>query len=275
MASPSVPIPTPDPTSAAWSVYVDNQDLNFTNLYGNITTWPLPIINHELYLLITQEAVFGVQIGATGVALLVSFMFSDSRKLRSPLFIANTLNLLVSLISSIATVSTYDSVSFYGLGEWLLSAKIQYSAATQYSTISVTSVINIISSLLVFISLVLHVHAVFSPQPGSQKVVTIILSVIAFVGQVCTTIWNVLFQIAAWNDQAVGNTPAYNGLYKASHAINMAILGVTCAVLIAKLYVAIRWRHKAGIRKFGVLHVLFITFSQCLVIPCIDPLLGS
>lgn len=271
MASPSVPIPTPNPTSAAWSIYVDNQDLNFTNLYGNLTTWPLPIINHELYLLITQEAIFGVQIGATGVALIVSFMFADSKRLRSPLFIVNTLNLLVSLIGSIVLISTYDEVSFYGLGEWLLGATIQYSATTQYWANSFISVYSFISSFLVFTSLILHVHAVFAPQPRTQRIITIIFSVIALAGLACGATWYVLYQIAVWNDQAIGNAPVYNRLYGAYHAISIAILGVTCGVLVSKLFITIRWRRRAGIRKFGILHILFVTFSQCLVIPCIDP----
>jgi len=101
MSSASILVPAPNPTSAAWSIFVDNQNLNFTDLDGNITALPLVVINDELYLLITQDAVFGMTIGATGISLLVSFMFADAKKLRSPLFIVNSLKLLLEFVFAV------------------------------------------------------------------------------------------------------------------------------------------------------------------------------
>ena len=107
--------------------------------------------------MITQEAIFGMAIGATGitvvgereacinmcmnqaaeasfiymnpysptVTLLVTFMFADAKKFRSPMFIVNYLNLLIGLIEAIAIIATYDQVSFNGLGQWTLYARVQ------------------------------------------------------------------------------------------------------------------------------------------------------
>ena len=84
-SSASSAIPPPNPTSAAWSTYMDNQNLNVPTLYGNTTSLPLAAINQEIYLFKTREAVYGMEIGATRVTLLVILIFADSKKLRSPL----------------------------------------------------------------------------------------------------------------------------------------------------------------------------------------------
>jgi len=171
-------------------------------------------------------------------------------------------------------IAKYDQTSFYGLGELLLGAMVQYSATAINWPIVFGSVTSVIGDILTMASLVLHVRVVFAPAPRTQKYVTFALAMIASVVPACDLAWNVFYQEAVWANQLSGNTPPYYRLYVFDYATCTAIVGIACAVLVGKLYLAIRWCHIAGIRKFGVLHVLLITFGQCLVIPYIEPLFG-
>lgn len=92
MASATASIPTPNTASPVWSIYVDDQTINFTNMYGGIDLVPLYLINGSTYQFLTEMGIFGAITGATGVTLIVMFMFVDRKKLRSPLFIVNALN---------------------------------------------------------------------------------------------------------------------------------------------------------------------------------------
>ena len=151
-------------------------------------------------------------------------------------------------------------------GHYMLEFKC--SVTTQHWNSTFTDVTTLFSYTSTLISLVLHVHAVFATQPRTQRVATIAMSLIAVAVTISSLVWVILYQIIVWKNESGGNVPPYDQLYIADGAIQITVPGITCCVLLGKLWVAIRWRHKAGIRKFGILHILVITFGQCLVLPC-------
>jgi len=61
----------------------------------------------------------------------------------------------------------------------------------------------------------------------------------------------------AWNDY----------LYLIQRIYFCTFVGVSCLVFLYKLAITIYRRRKMGIKKFGPLQIIFIMFSQCLVIP--------
>ena len=274
MTSTVPEIPAPNPTSAAWSIYIDNQNINLTNLTGGIDEGPLSFLNEDIYQLTTQQAMFGVMVGATGVTLIVMLIFANRKKLRSPLFIINCLNLVVQLIAGILIVAHYAQVSLYGVGQSLLGGVAQYTTTTLNFPDTFASILSLISYALVLASLLLQIYAVFAPQPRTRKIVTLTLMIPAIATWGLNLAWNSLYLEVIWGDIVyilIPNAPPFDQLYNVQEAIQTAIIGITCFILVGKLFFAIRWRRQAGIRKFGVLHVLLIMFGQSLIIPRYSP----
>lgn len=278
MASTVDSIPMPNPTSPAWNIYVDNQMINFTNLTGGIDTVPLNLIDAAERGIITRIGIFGVEIGATGVTLIVMFIFANRQKLRSPLFLVNSFSLLFHLMSSISGFIYDDSIQSYGLGQVGLGALAQYSATSLWWNSTFEAVTSTLGDTLINVSLILQVHAVFVAQPRIQKNITMVLSAAAIGGFALTVAWYALYERCVWIEGGCftsDDRPPYDNIYIGAESILSAILAIGCIVLIGKLFISIRFRRQAGIRKFGVLHVLVITFGQCLIIPRILHLFKS
>src|SRR5579871_3989988 len=98
MASATASVLTPNPTSPAWSIYVDNQVINFTIMYGGIDSVPLYLIDGSTHQFLSQMGIFGANAGATGVTLIVMFIFTDRKKFRTPLFLVNSLSVFFQLL---------------------------------------------------------------------------------------------------------------------------------------------------------------------------------
>lgn len=236
---------------------------------------PLPFINGEMYQLLTEEVIFGVMVGTGAVTLIVMLMFANRQKLRSPLFIVNCLNLVLLVIAGVLIVAHYAQVSLYGIGEFVDGAYAQYTITTLNFPDTFASVLSLMTYALIIVSLLLQIYAVFAAQPRTRKVVTVVLAIPATVSWCVGLAWNTFYLRVVWGQISYvtyGFIPPYYQLYIIHEAIQTALIGITCCVLIGKLFVAIRWRRQAGIRKFGVLHILLITFGQCLIIPRIFPL---
>src|SRR5271154_668645 len=106
MTSPSsTSIPSPNPSSPAWSIYLDNQSFNLTTLDGSETTLNLSIVNAQTYQIGLVNAIYGITIGATAVTLIVVFIFADATKMRKPLFILNTLSLIIQFFRGVLSVA--------------------------------------------------------------------------------------------------------------------------------------------------------------------------
>src|SRR5437762_10909355 len=115
-------IPSPDPSSADWNLYVDNQSFNVTGLDGTPTTLALPDVNNFIYWLISQDAMFGFTIGFTGMLMIVLLMLTTSQKARRPIFIFNFLSLFFLCLREIFWLATGCLQIGYGISENLLGA---------------------------------------------------------------------------------------------------------------------------------------------------------
>lgn len=268
MSSTIIPIPTPDPTSAAWNEYIDNQSFNLTGLDGTEVTIPLSALNYMIYVNLAGIAMNGVVIGATGVTMIVLLIFGNRKKARMPLYIINFLSLILQLVRNIITVSGMCQLDVYGFGEIVFGARAQFSKAHWAGPPTFIAATNPIFYALILSSLILQARAVFPTQIKLRNMVTIFLSMAALVVLGCWTAWQVFYMKIVWDAPYVGFEAPERWLYFTSQGGVTAFVGVTCAILVAKLFGAICWRHKMRIRQFGPFHILLITFGQCLVIPC-------
>jgi len=261
---------THDPSSPAWSYYLDNtQSVNLTTLNGSTVTLSLSALNQENYISLVSTLLYGFSLGATFITIIVQFIYWDSKKSKRPLFIVNFLALILQFCRvSIVSVNALQQIN-YGVGEEFIGAYAQYSHVT-WTTVFITCGLNPIFYGLVLSSLVLQLRAVFATQIHLQIIVTVVASLAAAFVVACWAGWNIDQLIHIW-DNNPQMTPDLL-FYDATQAGVTAVVGFTCLILVIKLGLSVVARRKMGAEQFGPIHVLTITFGQCLVIPCILPL---
>src|SRR6202022_1514708 len=97
----SFPIPTPDPNSAAWSQYLDNQLFNLTGLDGNPVTLSLTDVNASIYYTAATAVAYGFSLGTTGLLAILLILLTDSKKIRRPIIVLNVVCLVLFAIRSV------------------------------------------------------------------------------------------------------------------------------------------------------------------------------
>src|SRR5271170_4750037 len=122
----------PDPSSPAWSIYVDNQIFNLTAVNGQPVSLSLTEINDLALFGLREVALQSFTIGATGVTIIVLLIHWDSKKVRKPLYIINLLGPIILCVQNILSVSMLCQTYNYGVGENILGSAAQYSQASAW-----------------------------------------------------------------------------------------------------------------------------------------------
>ena len=264
----SAAFPTPNPASPAWNIYLDNQPFNLTNLYGNETTLSLAIIDLFTKNILVQTGVYGSCFGATAVLMIVLLVLCDRKKIRKPLFLVNFSGLLVQCSRNLISLSLNCNTLTYGIGQVWLNAEAQYPQAEGTFRQVIFVILGPIFYALLLVSLIFQIRAVFPPQFSFQRILTIVLSVIAFALVGCEVAEQGIFLDFVFQNQQnlfYRVTPGLNDTIQVGLAV---YVGVTCLLLVLKLFLAIRRRYLLGMRQMGPFHVFIIVFGQCLIIPC-------
>jgi hypothetical protein len=178
-------VPIPDPNSAAWNLYIDSQSFNLTGLDGTPFQLSLVDVNQTTYTILTQVAMFSFTLGFNGMLLIVLLILSDRKKARRLIYTLNFICLFLNTTRSIIEISIVCSQYVYGIGESFVGAIAQYP----FSLIAAPNVIgvtfNIILYACILASLILQVRVVFSAEPRTQLIVTVILTLGALLAQSC------------------------------------------------------------------------------------------
>jgi pheromone alpha factor receptor len=262
----SSPIPTPDPNSASWNLYVDSQTFNLTALDGTQTQISLVDVNQNTYTLLCQVAFFAFTVGFNGMLVIVLMLLTDRKKARRPIFILNFVCLILNTARNIIAISIVCSQYYYGLGEYFLAAVAQYPLRL-YATPNVIEIIfNIILYACILASLILQVRVVFSAEPRTQLVITVILVMGALLAQSCWMAFEIQILQILFGSNPVDENVAPT-LYKIVKIIFIIFVGIACLLFLYKLFVTVKCRRRLGLQSFGPLHIVLIMCGQCLVAP--------
>jgi pheromone alpha factor receptor len=257
-------VPTPDPLSPEWSIYLDNQPFNLTALDGSQITLTLTTVNDAMYFIIAQTAGYAFTIGFSGMLLIILGLLTTREKAKRPIFILNVLSLIIILVRSIIYVVVVCANYQHGIGEYLLGAIAQYTVATFAPSIMI-GLLNPLLYITMLSSLVLQVRVVFAAEPTTQKILTVVMAGAAFV----IVAFGVTFNAYFIQMQVDGIASAESGwVYNVVRIGIIIFIGISCLLFLYKLAITIRRRQRMGFQKFGPLQILFIMFGQCLVIPC-------
>jgi len=257
-------IPTPNPTSAAWSTYLDNQNFNVTGLGGTPVTLNLGQIRTYIYYEVSSAIVYGFSVGFCAMVIIVLLLLTDSKKLRRPIYILNMVSLVLSTFRSIIACIIICSKPSDGIAPNFLGALAEYPTA-EWAPLIMGYVLQPFIYASIVLSLILQVWVVFAVEPKTQIFVTgvLVLSGLALV------VLEFYFAVVQIIDE-VTKIPSINPtLYLIIRIYFVTWVGVSCLIFLYKLAVTIYRRRKMGIKKFGPLQIIFIMFSQCLVVPLV------
>lgn len=264
----ATPALTPDPTSAAWSEFVDSQPFNLTGLDGTPQTVSLAEVNALTYSTAAGGVSYGFMLGFGSMLVIVLILLTDSKKLRRPIIVLNIISLLLYSLRALFACVVFTSQFNYGIGENFFGAVAQYGGSPYWPAI-VDGVIQPFLYATVLASLILQVRVVFGPEPRARKIITAGLCALAAVLEVLVIVYNVYVNIEFGEQNLNAYVPGW--LYPATKILFLVFLGLSSVIFLYKLAITIRMRRRLGLKKFGPLQILFIMSAQCLVVPSTFP----
>jgi pheromone alpha factor receptor len=271
MTSVSSAIPSPNPTSAAWSEYLWNQPVNLTTLSGEIATFTLADLDTFRRHVTKTASVYAFACGSMIMLFLVMVPMTQSRQRRTPIFILNLISLFVFAFRELILVIDVN-LPVYGIGGNFLGAVAQYRHS-QYWPRFFGLLLTAVYFLTVTTSLVLQFRVAFAASPKTQKIVTWVAIVAAF-GFNCFSIsWQVAQGAYTFNRKWLHLV----WLYDVTQIYFICFVGIGSLLFLFKLGSVIYRRRQMGmdIQSFGPLQIIFVFFVQCLIVPRNPPLTPS
>lgn len=258
--------PTPDPNSAAWSIYLSQQNFNLTSLDGTPTTMALSDVDSYLFSAVKEVVNYAFALGFCAMLFIVLIPLTQPKQRRQPIYILNLTTLF--LISFRMIVAIKNSCgSYQGIGPVFLGADAQYNAAT-WTPHTLTAILQIFIYITIVSSLVLQVRVVFAATPKTQTLVTWVGAFLAFAFVCLEIAWQGIQIATAYRLDM--NLADYLYMYNVCGIYFLCFIGLCCLVFLYKLGGTILRRRRMGmdVSRFGPLHIIFIMFAQCMIVPC-------
>jgi pheromone alpha factor receptor len=275
MSATSTAIPTPDPNSPVWNIYLDNQSFNLSGLNGTPITLSMSNINDFYYENAVGVAVQGFTLGSVAMLLIVLLVVTPANKICKPIFLLNITAMILLIFRAILSFVQFTS-SYQGLGQSFIPGDLaQYSGST-WAPYVMEAILNTFFVFCIVVSLLLQVRVVFAGEPKTRLAFTVFgaLNVLVYM------VWAITWEVMAinWEYDYTNYTPPWWVLLL-ERIYFVSFIGVCCLIFLFKLGVTIYRRQKMGmsIRQFGPLQIVFIIFVQSLVGPgtASSPLFGN
>lgn len=262
-------VPAPDPTSASWNNYLNDQSFNVTGLDGSPVTIAFADVNQLLYDNTTDGIVSGFTIGFCSMLFVVLLLITPPKRRRQPILLLNILSLFLLAFKAVCG-SIIDSASYSDVGPQLLGTFFGYSKST-WVPIVIESILNPFLYGSIMISLLLQVRVVFAAEPLTRKIVTRIGTIAILVEEglcVTNTVYTIRLQYSYPDFIFV---PEW--IYRTMRLYFLIYVSIGCLIFLYKLAFTIYRRQKMGInvKQLGPMQIIFITFTQCLIIPSTHP----
>ena len=262
--STTTAIPSPNPTSAAWNIYIDNQSFNVTGLDGTPTTITFADLNLWAYGRSAQEAITGFGIGFVSMLFIVLLLVTPAAKIRKPIFLLNLVSMFLVTVREVL-LTVFNTASYVGVGQNFLNGLAQYPLSV-WTVNELAGIVAVPIYALIMISLLLQVRVVFAAEPKTRKIFTIVGAIAITVQTGINMAW-LVFVTNCGIYGLCATLPIW--LYSTLRIFFCSYVGVACLIFLYKLGFTIYRRRKMGmnIKQFGPLQIIFVMFCQCLVVP--------
>ena len=206
---------------------------------------------------------YAAQLGASLVLLIVLLLLTKPDKRRAPVFITNTLSLIINFIRNILMclyfTGPFNEVYAYFAQDY---SEVQRS---DYAKSVTATVLTLLLLACVEISLIFQVRVVCVTLRQVYRRATITISVLIALIAIAFR-----FALCAENSIYIVTLKYLTGLARLESAANITTtisICWFCAVFVVKLGMALQQRKKLGLGQFGPMQIIFIMGCQTLVIP--------
>lgn len=241
------------------------QNVTFHRPEGEIIEVPMDELDIFVQYNVRICINYASQLGASIVLFLILLLLTRKEKRGSPIFILNSLALLLNigrlLFQVIHFTTAFEEVYAY--------FAFDYSAVpTSAYAISILSVtLETMLVVCIMVSLMVQVHTVCRTLRRQYRIPLLVLSVLM-------ALIPIAFRLA-WmveNNIYIMKTESMEDIVWLESDTNIVIttsICFFCAVFVAKLGYAIQQRRRLGVRDFGPMQVIFVCGCQTLTIPAI------
>lgn len=208
--------------------------------------------------------VFGSQLGASLIMFLVVMLTTRASKRRSPIFVMNSLSLMLSLIRSLLQI-------LYYIGPW---TEIYRFLAGDYSTVPKSAYANsigaVVLTLLLLItietSLVLQTNVVCKTTSNRIRLPVTALSIVVSLLAV-----SFRFVLSIRNIQGILGADVKDNawmLSEVSLVTETASIWFFCTIFVIKLGWTLYQRKKLQLKQWGPMQIITIMGGCTMIIPC-------
>ncbi|OJD34311.1 mating-type alpha-pheromone receptor [Diplodia corticola] len=241
-----------------------NQTLVLYDSYGNPLSGTINL--HELNVwaqyAVHASIVWGSQIGASMIMVILLLVLTKHDKRRSPIFILNILALALSVVRAITNATFYTS-EWYNFYTYF-SGDVSRVPGSDYASSITAGIMTLLLLVCIESSLFLQASVVCATLSRPWRIaIRISSAIVAFTAIGCR------IALAVWNTRSI------LGLTATGIALLPPLANITSTVSICffslvfcgKLGLAIRNRRKLGLKQFGPMQIVFIMAAQTLIIP--------
>ncbi|KAI9884253.1 MAG: hypothetical protein M1823_003943 [Watsoniomyces obsoletus] len=218
---------------------------------------------------IRLSIIFGSQIGASLLLLVVLALITQPNKRRSLIFLVNATalacNFIRTLLQALYGTSGFNRTYAFFAGDF---SRVPTS---DYATSVAASIFTLFVLICIEVSLVFQVHVICATMKTLHRRLVMVFSTI-----VASIAVGFRAGLVAENIKSIvraENFDRFKWLASATNITTTISICVFCVMFVAKLGVAMKERRKLGLKQWGPMRVLFIMGCQTGFIPAIFAIL--
>ncbi|KAI6801960.1 hypothetical protein KC332_g3627 [Hortaea werneckii] len=272
MATSIVTLPDGWVTNSTFNPY--NQTFAIVAPDG-VTTLPASMASllDMVYIAVQQGVIFGIQIGATALLLIILLLMTKQDKRRSAVFALNLLALLFCFTRSVLIASNLHGI-FYNFYNWQLHYYPDGKDLRTSQNVSAASdVFNILITAATYGSLILQIWIVCCNVSRRLKIIVLgasgIIGLIALGVRVFLVVFNIRYSILGIKSITLEENAYITYLARVNNIVNTVAIAIFSAIFLAKLAIAIHMRRKLNMKQFGPMQIIFVMGCQTLFLPLI------
>ena len=238
---------------------------SFTLLLEDGTPFSVPIGEVDEFALYSIKICinYAAQLGASTILLLALLVLTKPDKRQSPVFILNSIALVLNVIRNVLQCLYFTGPFFQTYSHF--SGDFSRVPRSAYATSIAATVLAVLLVICIEVSLILQVQVVcFLLTKGYRQAIFAFSAIIASLA--------VGFRLALCieNSRSILSLEpptSLNWLESASNITTSISICWFCAIFVGKLGSALHERRQLGLKRFGPMQIIFIMGCQTLIVP--------
>ena len=222
-------------------------------------------------LCLQQGAIFGVQIGVSGLLLILLLLMTKRDKRSSAVFLLNITALLLILIHNILYTTQFHSI-FYRFYNWELHYYPESLELTRAMNVSAANEsFSVAISAAIYASLVTQIRIVCCTLSRASKfgimLASVIVGLAAITFRFVLAVYNIKYGIFGVANETTEQFELLDRISKADQVVAVASIAFYSTIFVAKLAFAIHLRRKLNMKQFGPMQIIFVMGCQTMFVP--------